>query len=331
MLNEIASSIATTAFAEQFASLREQDTKAKGELEREMDSLRAVGKALDQASKEVEEAREMALAMGLGSGSPGSNDPKAVAALYRRVRSNPTLKRICELAGRYRRVAQSKQRRKATHGLDDMVGVVLDGDLGRLLPQEVAKLAILEVGDDTLRRLVERQVMCREYRATEPVGKGPIVIVVDESGSMQGEKIHTAKVLALAMAWIARQQRRWCAMIAFAGGKNGRLLGLPPGRWNESALADWLEAFLGGGTTCDVPLVELPNRYWKELNCPAGITDILCITDAILHVPEEVKSNFLRWKAHIKARMITLVINGKPGESSVFKCSFRNSRLARDR
>ena len=91
--------------------------------------------------------------MGIGAGSPGSNDPKAVAALYRRVRNNATLKRICELAGRYRRVAQSKQRRKTTHGLDDVVGVVLDGELGRLLPQELAKLAMPEFEDDTLAAL----------------------------------------------------------------------------------------------------------------------------------------------------------------------------------
>ena len=57
-------------------------------------------------------------------------------ALFKRVRSDPTLRRICELAGRYRRVAQSRQRRKTTHGLDDVVGVVMDADLGRLLPQE---------------------------------------------------------------------------------------------------------------------------------------------------------------------------------------------------
>lgn len=314
MLNEMASAIATAAFAEQFSTLREQDSGNKGELEREMDTLRAVGKALDQASTEVQEARETSLAMGIGAGSPGSNDPKAVAALYRRVRNNATLKRICELAGRYRRVAQSKQRRKTTHGLDDVVGVVLDGELGRLLPQELAKLAMPEFEDDTLRRLVERQLMCREHHATEPVGKGPIVVVVDESGSMRGEKVCTAKALALALAWIARQQRRWCALIAFSGSKEGRLLPLPPGRWNENALADWLEAFLGGGTTCDVPLVELPNRYWKELACPPGITDIVCITDAIVDVPEEVRENFLRWKVQIKARMISLIINGEPGD-----------------
>src|SRR5262249_56099088 len=136
----------------------------------------------------VGEGRDAAAALGLGPGAPGSNDPRAIAALFKRVRSDPTLRRICELAGRYRRVAQSKQRRKATHGLDDMVGVVMDGDLGRLLPHELAKLAIPEFEDDTLRRLVERQVQCREYRSTEPVAKGPIIVSVDESGSMAGEK-----------------------------------------------------------------------------------------------------------------------------------------------
>src|SRR6185436_19324070 len=100
---------------------------------------RAVGRALTRAKEEVEEMREAAGALGLGPGSPGSNDPRAIAALYRRVRSNPVLKRICELAGRYRRVAQSKQRQKLTHGMDDMVGVTLGGELSRLLPVELAK------------------------------------------------------------------------------------------------------------------------------------------------------------------------------------------------
>ena len=100
----------------------------------------------------------------------------------------------------------------------------------RLLPHELAKLAIPELELDTLRRLVERQTLCREHHATEPVGKGPIIVTVDESGSMQGEKVHTAKALALALAWIARQQGRWSALVAYSGDSGERLLALPPGR-----------------------------------------------------------------------------------------------------
>ena len=102
--------------------------------------------------------------------------------------------------------------------------------------------------------------------------------------------------------------------IAFSGGREGRLLPLPPGRWDEVALAEWLTAFLGGGTTCDVPLVELPNRYWKELACPAGQTDIICITDAIVRVPGEVKDHFLHWKAQVQARLLSLIIQGRAGD-----------------
>src|SRR5439155_16101755 len=169
----------------------------------------------------------------LGPGDPNSNHPAAIAALFKRVRSNPTLKRICELAGRYRRVAQSKQRLKATHGYDDLVGVTLDGEVGRLLPHELAKLAVEEFELDAMRRLAERQLMCRLYQAVEPVAKGPILVVVDESGSMAGQKVHTAKALALALAWVARQQRRWAGLVAFSGESGERLLGLPPGRWDE--------------------------------------------------------------------------------------------------
>jgi uncharacterized protein with von Willebrand factor type A (vWA) domain len=313
MLHEAASAIAAVSFAEQFAALRKESTESKDALDREMETLRAVGRAVAEATEEVGEAREAVAALGLDPGAPGSNDPKAIAELYKRVRSHPTLRRICALADRFRRVAQSRQRRKAAHGLDDVVGVVMDGDLGRLLPQELAKLALPEFEDDTLRRLVERQLMCREYRSTEPVGKGPILVSVDESGSMEGDKVHTAKALALALAWIARQQHRWCGLIAYSGNSGERLMALPPGRWNEVALMDWLEGFLGRGSSLDVPVRELPD-YYRRLHAPAGQTDVILVTDALCHIPGELQARFKDWKQQVKARVISLVIESDAGD-----------------
>jgi uncharacterized protein with von Willebrand factor type A (vWA) domain len=280
VLNEAASEVAACALAVEFARLKKEDKEEEEEKDRkdggkpdrdagrssigedsggrEMETLRAVGRALIEASKEVEELKEAVCGLGMGPGSPGSNDPRAIAALFRRVRNNPVLKRICELAGRYRRVAMSKQRQKATHGLDDMVGVTLDGDLGRLLPVELAKLALPELELDALRRIVERQAMCREYRGFEPVAKGPVIVAVDESGSMAGDKVHTAKALGLALAWIARHQKRWIALVAYSGDSGERLLALPPGRWNEVALMDWLAEFIGRGSDLDIPFARCP-------------------------------------------------------------------------
>jgi uncharacterized protein with von Willebrand factor type A (vWA) domain len=326
LLNQAASALAAAAFAEQFAALKEEEKEDAGAsgpggaggadaVGREMATLRAVGQALAKATEEVGELREAAAALGLGPGSPGSNDPRAIAALYRRVRSSPTLRRICELAGRYRRVAQSKQRRKVAHGSDDVVGVTLDGDPGRALPHELAKLSLPEFEDDALRRLVERQLMSREHRSVEPVAKGPVIVVADESGSMCGEKAHTAKALALALAWIARQQKRWIALAAYSGDTGERLLALPPGRWDEAALLGWLCAFLGGGSSLDVPVKEMP-RYYEQLRAPKGVTDVIFITDAICRLPAGVRDDFLAWKKQAQARLITLVIQSTPGDLS---------------
>ena len=318
-LDETASSIAAVSFAEAFAGLaagRAEDPRPAGmggELKAEMAALRAAGRAVAEAAAEVGALREAEGAFGMGPGSPGHSDPAAVAALFRRVRRDPTLTRICERAGRFRRVAQSKQRRKAIHGLDDVVGVEPGGDIGRLLPAELVRLAVPELELDALRRIAERQALCREHRSTEPVGKGPILVCVDESGSMEGDRIHSAKALALALAWIARQQRRWCGLVAYSGDSGERLLALPPHRWDEGKLADWLAAFIGRGSSLDVPIRELP-RIYAELNAPLGNTDVLFLTDAECRVPERFSRRLLDWKATVGARIITIVIGGSAGD-----------------
>ena len=120
----------------------------------------------------------------------------------------------------------------------------------------------------------------RATAPTEPVGKGPILVAVDESGSMAGEKVHTAKALALALAWIARQQRRWCGLVAYSGDTGERLLALPPGRWDEAALMDWLEQFIGRGLRPRRARPRVARVSTADLKAPAGDTDVIFITDA---------------------------------------------------
>jgi uncharacterized protein with von Willebrand factor type A (vWA) domain len=317
-LDDTAAEIAATHFATQFADLNNPTDDAAASaspdgMEEEMAVLRVVGKAVAAAQEEVGAFHEASSAFGMGPGGAGTSDPTTVAALFKRVRSDPALRRICELAGRFRRVAQSKQRRKTVHGLDDVVGVEPGGDLARLLPHELAKLAVPELELDTLRRLVERQTLCREYHATEPVGKGPIIVTIDESGSMAGEKVHTAKALALALAWIARQQERWAGLVAYSGDSGERVLVLPPGRWDETALADWLTAFIGRGSDLDIPIRELPRMY-DQMHAPAGVTDVVMITDALCQIPAPVSDSFCAWKRSAQVRAIALVIDSPPGD-----------------
>jgi uncharacterized protein with von Willebrand factor type A (vWA) domain len=325
-LDDTASAIAASHFADAFTQLPPQVPPSEdgaaapspppatgSTLAGEMAVLRAVGQAVVEARKEVGELQDAVAALGLGPGAPGANDPATIAALYKRVRNDPGLRRICELAGRFRRVAQSKQRQKTAHGLDEVVGVEPGGDIGRLLPSELVKLVVPELELDTLRRLAERQTLCREHHAVEPVGKGPILVSIDESGSMEGGKVHTAKALALALAWIARQQHRWCGLIAYSGRSGERLLALPPSRWNESALCAWLAAFIGGGSDLDVPIVELPRMY-QEIGAPPGMTDLVFVTDARCRIPSELQERFRTWRQAHSVRATALVVGSSPGD-----------------
>lgn len=313
-LDEAASELAAGSFAEQWVKLCQQQ-QPEDEFRAELQALGAAGKALASATSHVEDFRDTQAALGIGGNGGGSGKiPSAVlAGMFQRVRGSERLKRICELAGRYRRFAQAQQRKKVLHGRDDAVGVVLDGDLGRLLPHEMAMIDDPDLELDLLRRLVERQCMCREYRGIESKAKGPIVVVVDESGSMNGEPIATAKAMALALAWVARHQKRWCALVGFSGGTEGTFCVIPPGKDNPAELMTWLEHFYGGGTTCDVPLAVLPCR-WEELGCPKGKTDIVILTDAQVNVPDEIRQSFIAFKQRENVKLISLVIGDEPGD-----------------
>src|SRR5262249_37740934 len=171
-LDEAASALAAIAFAEQFAAWRKEQG-GKGEEDAEGlagrgGAARAPRRAGAEAGREVEAMHEAARALGLGPGCPGSNDPRAIAALYRRVRSSPALQRICALAGRFRRVAQSRQRQKASHGADEVVGVTLGGELAHLLPLEFVKLGDEDFELDALRRLAQRQAPCLQRASCPP-------------------------------------------------------------------------------------------------------------------------------------------------------------------
>jgi uncharacterized protein with von Willebrand factor type A (vWA) domain len=128
-----------------------------------------------------------------------------------------------------------------------------------------------------------------------------------------GRKVEAAKALALALAWVARSQNRWAALVAYSGSSGERLLVLPPGRWDEGALLTWLESFIGRGSDLDLPLRELPD-YFRRLRCPEGVTDIIAITDALLRIPESLRESFNAWKAQVQARMISLVVRSEAGD-----------------
>jgi uncharacterized protein with von Willebrand factor type A (vWA) domain len=154
-------------------------------------------------------------------------------------------------------------------------------------------------------------MMCREWHAKETIGKGPIIVAVDESGSMHGEPICHAKAFALSLAWIAKKQHRWCCLVSWASRTQVKWTALEPKAWNQQALSEWLGSFFNGGT--EPPLDKFPSIY-AQSKAPEGKTDIILITDACCDVPADTIARFNTWRTEAKARMITIVLGDEAGD-----------------
>ena len=90
--------------------------------------------------------------------------------------------------------------------------------LGRALPVELGKLRHPLLRLDFMRSLLERQLLQYQLSGADTLGRGPIVVALDKSGSMadqEGLKDIWATALALALLEHAHSEGRCFALIDF--------------------------------------------------------------------------------------------------------------------
>jgi uncharacterized protein with von Willebrand factor type A (vWA) domain len=145
------------------------------------------------------------------------------------------------------------------------------------LPQELALLAsgtpVLE--DLFLARLASGTLLqWDEAPEAQADGRGDVLVLVDESASMRGEKAHQAKALAAAVRFHAERQGRAATLCSFAA-REEDLFVVEPGAPGAAAM-EWLARFLGGGTDYGPPLRWAVER----LERPGGErADVLLLSD----------------------------------------------------
>jgi uncharacterized protein with von Willebrand factor type A (vWA) domain len=321
MCDDMASEIAATGFSEQWIvyvkQMKEQEEKCQGKGQGKPDpnaakraANKAANNAVKQAQQDVDDMRDMQAGFGMDPGSNGGGNKDKIKQAFKRMKNNTRLRAVVDRAGRFRRFAQQRQRIKTKHGSDDMVGITLGGDVEKLLTDELTLLhdPLLEL--DLLRRMAEGEAMQTQWSGITTKARGPIVLWVDESGSMDGERIADAKAIALSMAWIAQHQKRWCYLVGFASTSEIRTCYLPPGKDNSMELMDWCDGFFGGGT--DIP-IEWTMANWKKMGAPHGKTDVVCITDGVTYVQEPTAKKFMAWKKQEQVSLTTIVV----GESQI--------------
>lgn len=201
--------------------------------------------------------------------------------LGRRLARNPKLEKLAALVGRLREQERGLRRLRTPRRSQEVYAVGAGDDPGRLLPAELVKLRHPLARRDLLRRLLEASAQVYALRGEEARGRGPMVVCLDCSSSMTGEKELWSKALALTLLHVARRRRRALEVIAFSGADaplvHFPLLaagGPPPDAARVQELA---VHFPGGGTSFEKVLSTAVER--ARSGRYRGRADLVLISD----------------------------------------------------
>lgn len=183
---------------------------------------RAMASACEKSSQAIEKDREATEGLnGVGFGTAtttgGRTQGSPARRLSQRLKRDERLARIATLAGKFKRIAAAKQKAKVRHGADEVSDVELGSNLSRVLPSELVKLSHPQLRTAFLASLLEGRVMQYRLSGTDSLGRGPLVVCLDKSGSMDGPKDIWATAVALALLEVAQRQRRPFALLCFNG------------------------------------------------------------------------------------------------------------------
>ena len=178
---------------------REEEAKAlvselEGQAEHIEDATRqAVREAAQQAEGEVTATIEAlktfagGASFGVGAGAGGGTAGPAMSlkerlSLATKVGESERLKQIAELCGRMSRIALQVQKTKIKHPPDEIIGVTIGDDIGKMLPIESVLLAEPDLEDLFYKKYLDKALMQLDMRGSEKQGRGPVVVAVDSSG-----------------------------------------------------------------------------------------------------------------------------------------------------
>lgn len=244
--------------------------------------------AVRRLPEEISAVDEQIQALGLGGGKNRRVDARTRVELGERLATSKRLRLLARLTGVFREVASEARKRRIAQAPQEAHSVRTGKDLSHLLPSEFLGLRPERRGLhlDFLRRFSESALL--QYDLTAPASRGPMVVCVDGSSSMQGSKELWAKAVALTLMDIARRERRRCLAIVFSDGADVfRVELLAGGRGRkvvqDRAVLDLAEHFPGGGTSFEAPLAAAIDAV-TEGSYRRG--DIVFITDGQAEVSD---------------------------------------------
>lgn len=175
-----------------------------------------MGKTLDSTSQEVQQVSELCEAWGLGTGDTCHVAFQNKKDAIERIRRSSKLNKLTDLVGRFKESAITEQKKKAKHGAVEIKSVTVGDKIQDTLPSDRMNLCNDTTKKDFYRRMTEHQLMTYSKEAHKQKNKGPIIVCVDTSGSMQGDEEVWSKALSVGILEVAQMQKRDFACIIYS-------------------------------------------------------------------------------------------------------------------
>src|SRR5215831_2229650 len=173
-----------------------------------------------QAGQEGAEAADAmpSFGAGMGAGEPVYTSPEQALSIAEQWSNNPELRQMAELFGRLDRDIRFKRSKRVVGGNEEIVDIQFGDNLARTLPAELALLSDADLEDDFFARYASQELLEFSTVGEENAGRGPILIVLDGSGSMHGERNIWSRAVAMCLLHISRLEKRDFALIEFSSG-----------------------------------------------------------------------------------------------------------------
>ncbi|QKY69344.1 VWA domain-containing protein [Lentibacillus sp. CBA3610] len=222
-------------------------------------------------------------------------------ALAEQLTDDARLQQIAEWAGRFKLIARKKQKSKH-HQATSRRGVTRGNDPARLLPAELALYKNETTRTEFLRRFAQQRIRQHDTAGKDALGQGPIVLCLDQSGSMASLDTQ-AKGFTLALMSIAKREKRDFAFIPFSGSAYKYLY--KEGKLKSEDMVELCQYFIGGGTNFESALrkgVEViqQTRFKRA--------DIVFVTDGEARVSDNFLDFFQEQKQKHGFHVLSLLI-----------------------
>lgn len=281
--------------------LNEMEEKEKQEVQQRIKS------ALNRAKNASEEMTEIFTGWGVEDSEAQRMDYKTRLELANKIRSSHKLMQLSKMLGRYKKWAISSNKVKIKQEISELASLCLDNDLSKVIPSELARLGDEDLDPLFIRDYLNGNLICYDLKHKEKEQKGPIIVVVDESGSMSGDKELWSKAVTVAMAELAKSKKRHFAVIEFASERQCRTKQFEYGNIPVLELIDFATNFFSGGTSYYAPLNEALKIINDEKNFKKA--DILFITDGEAYLDDDFIKKFNEIKEKKEFKMITVAVD----------------------